>query len=171
MIDNPINNRINIKRYSNRAQTAEFFGVALTTIDSWLRQGCPVIEKRGKGKPTVLDLLAVAEWKFRLEYGIGQGSDAEDKKALDPESMPSKERLDWYKGTKERVLLQAKCGELIPVYEYETALAKVLKILAVTLESLPDVLERDAGLTGSAVLRAQEVCDRVRSDIYKDLQF
>jgi hypothetical protein len=48
-------------------------------------------------------------------------------------------------------------------------LASVLKVLATTIESLPDVLERDAGIAGLAVERCTSVCDRVREGLYKRL--
>jgi hypothetical protein len=35
-----------------------------------------------------------------------------------------------------------------------------------TLESLPDVLERDAGISGAAVEACQRTIDRMREDLY-----
>ena len=46
----------------NQAQIAEFFGVARTTVQTWVRNGCPVIQKGGKGKQTILESTAVAQW-------------------------------------------------------------------------------------------------------------
>ena len=60
-------------------------------------------------------------------------------------------------------------GELIPAADYERALSGALKTVAVTLESLPDVLERDAGIDGAAVERAQAVIDRVREGLHRQL--
>lgn len=56
----------------------------------------------------VFNLLEVARWRF----GPGEGADAQD--AEDPEQMSPKDRLDWYKGTRERVALEQQRGELIP---------------------------------------------------------
>jgi hypothetical protein len=36
-----------------------------------------------------------------------------------------------------------------------------------TLDSMGDVLERDCGLAPEAVMKVQEVCDRVRQELYE----
>ena len=46
----------------NRAEAAMFFGVALTTIDAWIRRGCPVTQRGDRGVPHSLDSAAVARW-------------------------------------------------------------------------------------------------------------
>jgi hypothetical protein len=60
-------------------------------------------------------------------------------------------------------------GELIPAADYESALAAALKTVASGLESLPDLLERDAALPGQAVERAIAVIDGLRDSIYQRL--
>lgn len=47
----------------NRAELAFFFGVAKTTIDSWVRRGCPVKKKaEGRGKQAQFDTVEVFRW-------------------------------------------------------------------------------------------------------------
>jgi phage terminase Nu1 subunit (DNA packaging protein) len=47
----------------NRAELAKFFGVALTTVDAWVREDCPFVKKaQGKGQSWKFDSAAVAEW-------------------------------------------------------------------------------------------------------------
>lgn len=72
--------------------------------------------------------------------------------------MAPKERLDWCRGNRERTRDLEEAGQLIPVARYEAELAAPLKLVALTLESLPDVLERDAGLDAPAVERVQARC-------------
>ena len=78
-------------------------------------------------------------------------------------------KRETYKAELAEMEYRQKAGELIPVALHERRMAAVLKVLAVTIESLPDVLERDAGITGLAVERAQMVCDRMRETMYKQL--
>lgn len=144
-------------RRANKSAAAEFFGVSIPSIDGWLRRGCPYIQRGERGTQWVLDLLAIAEWRFS---GTASSDD-------DPEQMRPKERLDWYRGTEARIRYMQSVGELIPAAEYEKALSGALKSVAMTLESLPDVLERDAGIDGNAVERCQIVIDRVREEIYQ----
>lgn len=148
------------ERTGNKADLANWFGVSLTTADQWLRRGCPYLQRGERGKEWRFDYLAVAKWK----YGVTDASPEDD-----PEKLPPKDRLDWYKGTRERTRHQQEIGELIPAADYERALSDSLKTVAVTLESLPDILERDAGLPGAAVEKAIAVIDALRERIYKAL--
>jgi phage terminase Nu1 subunit (DNA packaging protein) len=47
----------------NRTGLSDVFGVALNTIDSWVRQGCPVVQRGvGKGQPWKFNTADVAQW-------------------------------------------------------------------------------------------------------------
>ena len=148
------------RRQANKAELAEWFGVSVATVDAWLRRGAPYVQKCGPGKGWVLDLRDVAQWYY--------GKSAQDTEE-DPDKLDPKSRLDWYRGTRERTRHLQEVGDLIPASEYERALSGALKTVAVTLESLPDVLERDAGIEGAAVERAQAVIDRVREGLHSQL--
>ncbi len=145
------------RRRANKAEVAEWFDVSMATVDAWMRRGCPYVQRGGKGVSWVIDLKAVAEWYYK-----GADTATED----DPDKMTPKERLDWYKGTREKTRHMEEAGQLIQAADYERALSSALKTVAVTLESLPDVLERDAGIDGAAVERCQSVIDRVRDDLH-----
>lgn len=147
-------------RTANKAETAQWFDVSVATVDAWLRRGCPYQQKGGPGKGWVLDLRDVAQW-----YYGGKTADQEE----DPEKLSPKDRLDWYRGARERTKHLEEVGELMRATDFEHALASALKAVAVGLESLPDVLERDAGITGVAVETAQRVIDRLREDLHKRL--
>jgi phage terminase Nu1 subunit (DNA packaging protein) len=50
----------------SRAELAEIFGVALTTVDGWVRKGCPVHRKAPKrGIPAEFDTAQVIRWRER----------------------------------------------------------------------------------------------------------
>ena len=97
--------------------------------------------------------------------GVTVGSTASSYERL----AKAKAEREEYRAMLTEMEYRQKAGELIPVAVHERELAAVLKVVAVTIESLPDVLERDAGITGLAVERAQMTCDRVRESIYKRL--
>lgn len=146
------------ERIGNKADLANWFGVALTTVDQWLRRGCPYITRGERGRQWQFDFLAVCKWRFGAI-----DDDAED----DPEKMPAKDRLDWYRGTRERTKHLQESGDLLTVADYERELSRSFKAVSVTLESLADVLERDCGIAPDAVERVQSVCDRVREGLYQ----
>jgi phage terminase Nu1 subunit (DNA packaging protein) len=147
-------------RQANKAEAAQFFDVSVPTIDAWIRRGCPYIQKGGPGKGWVIDLRDAAAWYF------GKADQATEE---DPEKLDPKARLDWYRGTRERTKHMEESGELIPASEFERQLSTAFKSVATAIESLPDVLERDAGIDGAAVERCQAVIDRVRDELYTAL--
>lgn len=101
--------RIPPSREANKAEAAEFFGVHVATVDAWLRRGCPYLQRGNRGKSWVFDLLDVAKWRF--------GGTEEDPEE-DPEKMSPKDRLDWYRGNRERDA-HAKDKELLIPFDLE----------------------------------------------------
>jgi phage terminase Nu1 subunit (DNA packaging protein) len=152
--------RIPDERIGNKADVANWFAVSLTTVDQWLRRGCPYLQRGERGKQWKFDLLAVAKWK----YGA-----AEPDSDTDPEQLSPKDRLDWYRGTREKTKHMMEAGDLIPAAEYERALSTALKSVAMTLESLPDLLERDAAIPPEAVEKTIQIIDRLREQMHSAL--
>lgn len=149
-------------RRANKALVADFFGVAITSVDGWVRRGCPYVQRGERGTPWVFDLLQVAEWRFG-----GNRTEAIEK---DPEDMPPKERKDWYEGEKVRVSLEVDKGNLITLDQYREELARILKQIANTLEVLPDTLERKCALQASVVSELQQELDRERAALVSRLE-
>jgi len=47
----------------SRAGLAEVFGVALTTVDSWVKKGCPVVVRgHGKGQEWKFNTAQISSW-------------------------------------------------------------------------------------------------------------
>ncbi len=143
-------------RKANKALIAEWFEVSVPTVDAWIRRGCPYVQRGDKGQPWIFDLLRVAEW--RVGYASGGVSDAKS-----PENMPPKERRDWYEGEKVRVALELQSGNLLTLDDYRLELARILKQVANTLETLPDTLERKCALPPDALIAVQEEIDKERA--------
>jgi phage terminase Nu1 subunit (DNA packaging protein) len=72
----------------NRSELAAIFGVAGTTVDAWIRAGCPVVKRatgRGRGMNRwVFDSAAVGEWlrERAVANAIGN-SEKLDREALE----------------------------------------------------------------------------------------
>jgi len=90
-----------------------------------------------------------------------------DGAALDP--AQARARLDTARAEKTELDLAAARGELLPAEVHRDALADALKIVASTLEALPDVLERDAGIGAAGVARAVRAVDALREELYRKL--
>jgi hypothetical protein len=97
---------------------------------------------------------------------LAASGDAED---ADPERLPPKDRKDWYDGELRRLQLQERARQLVPESDVRREMATLLKAVGATLETLPDVLERDAGIGGAAVERAQLAIDALREQLFRAL--
>lgn len=124
-------------RKANKAEIAEFFGVSIPTIESWVRRGLPVLQRGSRTVPWVFDLLDAAQWRIAPATEDGEG--------IDPEKLPPAERKAWYESELKRRELQQSDRELIQAAELETCVARVFGALSQGLRSIPDNLERRSG--------------------------
>jgi len=72
-------------KHLTRAGLAGHFAISLPTVDSWVRRGCPVIEKGGKGKEYVFGLTSVEAWHETEAY------EREAKAEYEAEYPPTKD--------------------------------------------------------------------------------
>lgn len=98
----------------------------------------PVVQKGAKGVAWVIDLLAVAQWRFAGP----SDSDA------DPDSLSPQDRKAWYEGETKRRDLQVKDGELIPAGDVERVIATAFAAISSDIRAIPDNLERQYGIAG-----------------------
>lgn len=145
-------------RSANKAEVAEFFDVSVGSVEAWIRRGCPVFQRGRRGYPWIIDLLAVAQWR----YGV-----TDEPERTDPDDMTPKDRKDWYDGEKKRREMMVEDRELIPVSEFDAEYSRVIKIVAAGLETLPDKLELDAGLTGLQLQPVIRTVDTMRETLYQ----
>lgn len=57
-----------VKTIVNRAELAALFEVSLPTVDSWVRKGCPVVERGGRGREWQFHVSEISNW--RIERAI-----------------------------------------------------------------------------------------------------
>lgn len=101
----------------NRADLANINGVSLPTVDEWVRRGCPVVQRGGRGRA----------WKFNTAEVRSWRDDDIRAQASHPE-MATKDELTLRKLAAETEqaeldLARAK-AELVPVEQFDRALAK-----------------------------------------------
>ena len=125
-------------RRGNKADCAQFFGVTLPTIDKWIRDGMPIVQRGSQGISWVIDLHQAAEWRYTARLPSGQ---------IDPETLTPAERKLWYDGETKRRDLQVRDRELIEVGEAEEVIGTAFAAVSQALLSLSDNLERRGGIT------------------------
>ena len=95
-------------------------------------------------------------------YKAGRGGTGKATAEGDLDPNQEKAKLDVLRQAKLSDDIELSRGNLIRAEEAEEKLAEIFKILTTGLGTLPDVLERDVGLTGDQVERAQASVDSWR---------
>lgn len=101
---------------------------------------------------------------FRRVLGVESDGNGDD-----PKKLPPRDRLDHYRAERERLKLEQETRSLIPATEVEVAIGVALKAIAQALETLPDVLERDAALSPDGAALVRSVLDSERDGLYSRL--
>lgn len=119
----------------NRAELADFFGISLVTVDSWVRAGCPFDERGNgtRGSQWKFDTADVSEWRTKRAVEEATGTATQDEEAL--------KRRKTLAAVLTAELELAKARELVaPLDQMERALSKVFANIQVNLRSLPSKL-------------------------------
>lgn len=112
-----MSNKVGRGQILNRSQMADNLGVAMTTLDDWIRRGCPVVERGGRGRAWKFNSAAVRSWRdndIRAELKDTRNASTEELKRRKLQAETEQAELE---------LAKAK-EELVPVEQYGRALAK-----------------------------------------------
>ena len=94
------------------------------------------------------------------------GSIVQSDPDIDPSRMHPKDRKDWYQSENERLKFEKDQRHLVPDDEVAREFAILVKAVANGLDSLPDELERECGLSPEALEMVQSKIDAMRETIY-----
>lgn len=95
---------------------------------------------------------------------------SENADAVDPEKMEPHSKLAWFRAEQTKLELDAKAGRYITADDYASESARVFKLLALGLDTVVDVLERDCGLEPQALQVVENHIDRIRNQIADAVQ-
>lgn len=114
----------------NRSKLAETLGVTLPTVDGWVRAGCPVVQKGGRGVEWVFDVPDVAAWRIDRAVREATGDKVQDKDALELRKLAAQaERA-------ELELTEAR-GLVAPVREFERAMSRAFAEVRANVLNVP----------------------------------
>lgn len=99
---------------------------------------------------------------FRVSEGAGR---VQTPQGLD--EFAPKDRKDWVQSERELNKLRAEAGELCSVEDVREQMAKLVKPIDTMLDTLADVLEREAALTPDQVEAVVASCDRARTRLFE----
>lgn len=115
----------------NRTGLSEVFGVALTTVDSWVRQDCPVVVRgRGKGQEWQFNTAQIAKWLQDKAADDATGEIPDDINLLKLRKAKAETEL-------AELELAEKKGQVALIAEFERAQAVVFGIIRSNMMNIP----------------------------------
>ncbi|WP_275886937.1 DUF1441 family protein [Thiohalospira halophila] len=136
-------------------------GLARDTVRKRLASVQPSATRKGHPVYTLGDACPAL-------FGAQGGGEPGDGPA-DPDQMDPSDRDRWYASEIRRLDYESKVGQLIPHEDVARTFAAAFKRVSSALDTLTDVVEREAGLSGHQVAEVQRVVDGIRSDLYAQL--
>lgn len=140
----------------NINQIAEITGMHRQTVSQRVSGLTPSIGSNAKLKLYTLSDL--------IRLGLAE------KMSADVDSLSPSDRRAFFQAENERLKYERETGELIPAYEVAQEMSYQAKAVVQLLETLPDILERDCGLSPSALVRVQQVIDDLRDQMAQQIQ-
>lgn len=114
----------------NRSDLADTFGVSLPTVDDWVRNGCPWVQRGGRGVEWVFDTAAVARWLRDKAAEAAVGDTSDDAEAW-------KRRKLAAEAQREELKLAADKKLVAPIEQMERHLARVFAEVRAKLRNIP----------------------------------
>ena len=119
----------------NKAELADIMGVAMPTIDDWVRRGCPVTERGGKGKAWVMNTADVRAWRdddIRRDAASDEDTSIEELKRRKLRAETVAAELD---------LAIAK-GQVAPLAQMERGVVRAFEEVKAALRNVPSRASR-----------------------------
>lgn len=119
----------------SRTQLAEAMGVALPTVDHWVRAGCPFVERGGRGKQWRFNTAEVIAWRIDKIREEAAGTD------LAGETELRRRKLAAETAQAELNLAIAK-GAVAPLEQIERAVGRAFAEVKASLRNVPSRASR-----------------------------
>lgn len=123
-------NKIGKGKLVNKAELADIFGVAMPTIDDWVRRGCPAVERGGKGRAWTLNTSDVRQWR---DDDIRRNTAGDADTTIDE---LKRRKLAAETVAAELELAVAK-SEVAPLDQMERGIAKAFEEVKASLRNVP----------------------------------
>lgn len=121
---------------ANRVELAQFFGVSVMTIDTWIRKGMPIVQRGSRGVSWEFDTAACAQWR----------ADQAALNAVGDTTSSDMEELKRRKAAAETALVELELsrerGKVIAVEDFDKLLSPMVIAYRSTLLNLPSKLHQ-----------------------------
>ena len=140
----------------NINQIAELVGMHRQTVSQRVAGLTPAVGSNSK-----LKLYALSDL---IRIGLSE------KMSSDVDSLGPQDRKAFWQAENERLKYERDTGELVPAFEVAQEMSFLAKAVVQSLDTLPDILERDCGLPPAALMRVQQVIDDLRDQMAQQIQ-
>lgn len=152
----------NDRNYWSLSQLSKTFCKARETIGKRLGEAGVLPAKQRHGHD-VYHIADAARAILSDQLVVWEGVD-------DPDKLPPKERLEWYRGENEKAKHLRESGELVLAGDVASEMAAIVKICVRALDTMPDVVEMRVRPGAEVVEKLREECDKARRDIAAELE-
>lgn len=119
-----------MSRIVSRATLANLQGVSLPTIDAWVRAGCPVVTRGGRGKEWKFDNAQVTEWRIDRKVAEATGAEKADTEELRRRKLLAETELAELDVARER-------GQVVSVEQLQRNLGNLFAEISINLRNIP----------------------------------
>lgn len=114
----------------SKTELAEFFGVSATTVEHWIRVGCPFIQRGGKGKAWLFSTADVYDWRLdRMREELAGKAPADETEL--------KRRLSTAKTEAAELELAKARGDVAPIEQMTKAWIKAFAEIRANMRNIP----------------------------------
>lgn len=113
----------------NRSGLAEHMAVSLPTIDRWVKDGMPVVQRGARGIEWVFDLADVISWYARRQAEAAGGA-VDDLKEIEKRTARAKMEQA------ELALAQAR-GQVAPIAEFQRVQSSMMAVIRQNIMNVP----------------------------------
>lgn len=149
--------KISASFYWSISKMAEAFGMSRNTVSKRLRE--QNVQPAGQDRGSAVYALKDAA------PALFQADPTTSGALNDPNKMPPEMRKAWFQSENERLKFEKTEGLLCETSDVARNYALLAKAVIQVMETMPDVLERDCGLTPSQVAKVQASIDDLRDQI------
>jgi phage terminase Nu1 subunit (DNA packaging protein) len=143
----------------NRAEIAQAMGVSEPTIDRWIKDGCPVVQRGRRGVASIFSLPDVVKWWGDQRAAAAAGDAPSDLAEIEKRTAQAK------MGKAELELAQAR-GEVAPIRDFERAWSKAFAQVQANIMNVPQrVVIQLLGETDETTFK-----DKLRAELTLALQ-
>lgn len=114
----------------NKTELAGILGVTTPTVDSWVRDGCPIEKKGSHGVASVFNTAAVIKWFETRARQEAAGKTAAGEQELKRRKLSAETELAELELAKAR-------GDVAPIAEFERSQAILMAAIRTNMRNVP----------------------------------